>query len=259
MLGFGTRPPSSLACGILAHNMQTQKGKNNMTTCENVEVPQGTQCKTNSKSCALVGACEFNSKHFTSCCNNGMFDTIVAVDGGFKHLQNIDVSPSIAIGDFDSLGFVPKGVECIKHPCKKDKSDMELALDWACAEGFDAFYIYGAVGGRLDHTLANLQLFAKFSEIGNSVTAICETCAIRTLTGAGTFTIPANITAGTVSVFAAGDKAVGVCESGLEYSLNNATLTNRTSLGLSNELVGKRSTISVEKGTLYIFYPAICC
>jgi len=46
-----------------------------------------------------------------------------------------------------------------------------------------------------------------------------------------------------------------VIERGLEYPLDDATLTNRTSLGLSNELTGEEAAVAVEEGTLYVFFP----
>ena len=56
-------------------------------------------------------------------------------------------------------------------------------------------------------------------------------------------------------MFSASDVARGVIESGLEYSVNDETLTNRTTRGLSNELMGERATVAVEEGTLMVFYP----
>ena len=103
--------------------------------------------------------------------------------------------------------------------------------------------------------MANLQLFASFSECGAYVTAIADAFAIRLITGPDAFTIPEGIDRGTVSVFAANDRAEGVIERGLEYSLDDEPLTNRTSLGLSNELIGQEASIAVESGTLYVFYP----
>ncbi|MEG1839878.1 MAG: thiamine diphosphokinase, partial [Raoultibacter sp.] len=44
-------------------------------------------------------------------------------------------------------------------------------------------------------------------------------------------------------------------EQGLAYPLDDATLSNRSSLGLSNELVGKAASVSVQKGTISVFYP----
>ena len=41
----------------------------------------------------------------------------------------------------------------------------------------------------------------------------------------------------------------------MKYSLDDVELTNRTSLGLSNELQGEVARVGAEEGTLYIFYP----
>ncbi|MEG0620475.1 MAG: thiamine diphosphokinase, partial [Raoultibacter sp.] len=86
------------------------------------------------------------------------------------------------------------------------------------------------------------------------VTGIADTFAVRFLTGPATFELPA-YDAGTVSVFAANDVVSGVTEQGLAYPLDDATLSNRSSLGLSNELVGKAASVSVQKGTISVFYP----
>ena len=155
--------------------------------------------------CALVGATYFNENDFMARYNEGFFDFIIAVDGGFAPLDRLGVAPDMAIGDFDSLGY--------------------------------------------------LQLFAAYSERGFYVTGIAEGFAIRCVTGPDVFTLPDNVEKGTVSVFAANDRAEGVIERGLEYSLDDEPLTNRTSLGLSNELIGQEATIAVESGTLYVFYP----
>ena len=122
---------------------------------------------------------------------------------------------------------------------------MEKALSW----GHDELIVYGALGARLDHTLANLQLFAKFSERDVYVTAVADTYAVRLLTGPDVFELPA-LGGGTVSVCSANDMARGV-----EYSIDDEPLSNRTSRGLSNELTGEEATVAVEEGTLYVFYP----
>lgn len=180
---------------------------------------------------------------------------MIAVDAGFAHLEALGVEPDMAVGDFDSLGYVPKCRRVSRHPVKKDKSDMELAMEKAVMWEHEELMVYGALSGRLDHTLANLQLFAKFSERGLHVTGIGDGFAVRLLTGPDVFDLPEGLDAGTVSVFAANDVAKGVIERGLEYSLDDEALTNRTSRGLSNELTGEQATIAVEEGTLYVFYP----
>lgn len=204
--------------------------------------------------CALVGASTFNADHFNALYETGAFDYIVAVDGGFAHLEEAGIKPDLALGDFDSLGYTPKGLRVARYPVHKDKSDMELAFQRAKSMRMTDVLVYGGLGGRLDHTLANLQLFAQYSEAGLYVTAIDETAAVAFITGPDTFEMPAR-ESGIVSVFSMSDEAKGVFERGLAYELDDATLTNRTSLGLSNELQGEAVMIGVESGTLAIFLP----
>ena len=203
---------------------------------------------------ALVAASDFNAEDFERRYASGQFDKVVAIDGGYAHLEAIGCKPDIVLGDFDSLGYIPDfpGVEV--HPAHKDESDLELAFDRLGEHGADAVYVYGAIGGRLDHTIAGLQIAARFAEAGLTVTFVTPDSMIGILVGPGSYDLPA-IGRGTVSVFSATDVSHGVTETGMEYPLDHATLTNRTSLGLSNELIGKPVTISVECGTLYVFYP----
>ena len=205
--------------------------------------------------CALVAACDFNAGHFVAHQEAGAFGFVLAVDGGFAHLARMGCPPDMAIGDFDSLGYVPEGGNVLVHPAHKDKSDLELAFDYVLENGFSHAVVYGALGGRLDHTVANLQMCARFAEAGIDVDLIAPDCAVRILVGPGTFGLP-QMREGTVSVFSAVDESRGVSEEGMEYPLHDATLSNRTTLGLSNELIGRPASVSVEQGTLFVFYPA---
>lgn len=205
--------------------------------------------------CALVGATDFNAADFQAAYEEGLFDCVIAVDGGFAHLEAIGVKPDMAVGDFDSLGYVPNARRVAKYPAEKDASDMELAMQKAVNFRHDELVIYGGIGGRLDHTIANMQLFARFSEAGQAVTAVADSFAIRFLAGPDVFELPEGVSGGTVSVFSLSDCAQGVIETGLKYSFNDEPLTNRTTRGLSNELTGRRATVAVESGTLCVFYP----
>ena len=202
---------------------------------------------------ALVGASEFSSEQFSARNGAGAFDAVIAVDGGFASLAAVGCAPDLAIGDFDSLGYVPEGVEVLAFPPEKDASDMELALGEAVARGADAVEVYGALGGRLDHTLANLQLLASFAERGLTVTAVGERERIAFLVGPGELRLDA-AGAGIVSVFSLTDVS-GVVEEGLKYGLDGVALTNRTSRGLSNEFIGTPARIALESGTLAVFLP----
>ena len=160
----------------------------------------------------------------------------------------------MAVGDFDSLGYVPRCKRVSRHNPHKAQSDMELALSRVADMGFEEVYAYGGLSGRLDHTLANLQIFAGYSEQGLYVTGVGDTFFARFLTGPDAFDLPRR-QRGTVSVFSLSDVSRGVIERGLEYPLDDAELTSRTSLGLSNEFIGEEAAVGLEDGTIVIFYP----
>ena len=46
-------------------------------------------------------------------------DFVVAVDGGYEHLKKLGIKPQLAVGDFDSLGYVPneKNVVLTNYLC----------------------------------------------------------------------------------------------------------------------------------------------
>ncbi len=213
-------------------------------------MPEGTFVTTY----ALIGASDFNAAYFAERAARGAFDAVIAVDGGFASLEAAGCVPDLALGDFDSLGFVPEDVPVKLFPAEKDASDMELALEEALTRGAGTVEVYGALGGRLDHTLANLLLLASFAERGLDVAVVGERERIALLVGPGELLIEA-ADEGIVSVFSLSDVATGVCEEGLKYGLDHVALTNRTSWGLSNELAGAAARISVESGTLAVFLP----
>ncbi len=114
------------------------------------------------KSCALVCGATFAQDDFCARYERGEFAHVVAVDSGYAHLTHVGVPPDVALGDFDSLGFVPE--RGISHPAIKDKSDLELALDYVRAEGFRDIWVYGCLGGRIDHTISALQVLRAAAE-----------------------------------------------------------------------------------------------
>ncbi|WP_165246688.1 thiamine diphosphokinase [Adlercreutzia sp. ZJ141] len=206
-------------------------------------------------SCALVGASDFNEAHFRACIAANGFDAVFAVDGGLAHLTRAGFDADVAVGDFDSLNYVPEGLPVERHPMLKDASDMELAFESALAAGFDDISVYGGLGRRLDHTLANLQVFARAAERGARVRAIGDDVAVQLLAGPGEISLAGEPVGGVVSVFSMSDAARGVVEQGLKWELDGITLSNRTSLGLSNEFLGRPASVSVEVGTIVIITP----
>ena len=84
-------------------------------------------------------------------------DYVIAADGGYRTLKARGIEPDFVMGDFDSLGYRPDHPNVETHPVMKDDTDLGLAVRWALAHGRRKFVIAGALGGRLDQTIASLQ------------------------------------------------------------------------------------------------------
>ncbi len=177
---------------------------------------------------------------------------IIAADGGYEYLKSVKILPSLVVGDFDSLGYIPKEVKTKLHPSEKDETDLMLAVNEGFAAGYKQFIIYGALGGRLDHTIANIQLLSFISEQGGRAVLCNNDISIAYLLN-GTMHFSADYK-GVISIFCIGRDAECVTISGLKYEVNDITVTAGYPLGISNEFIGKEADISVLNGGLIIIY-----
>ncbi len=179
-------------------------------------------------------------------------DLIIAADGGYSTLKKINIKPDLVVGDFDSLGEAPENENVIKHPIKKDDTDTLLAVKIGLEKGYKTFVIYGAVGGRLDHTVATIQTATFVAENGG-IAYIYD--GNHTVTAIKNSSIKFKDTAkGYISIFALSGVAKGVSIDGLLYELNDAEITPSFPIGVSNEFIGKESDISVTDGVLTIIF-----
>ncbi|MDR1638506.1 MAG: thiamine diphosphokinase [Clostridiales bacterium] len=178
-------------------------------------------------------------------------DLVIAADGGYRHLADLGIKPDLVIGDFDSSICPGQGDwELVVLPAEKDQTDMAAAVQIGYDRGYRLFRLFGGTGGRVDHTAANVQLLAwlarrnarGFLHFQNQV-------AFALKDGEICFDASQK---GYISVFAYSGDAVGVTLEGLKYPLDNYTLHDDVSLGVSNEFTGKPSRISVRKGLVMI-------
>ncbi len=178
-------------------------------------------------------------------------DIVIGADRGYLVLLKNGIKPNVVIGDFDSYEGEIVCDNIIRFPIKKDFTDSELSIKYAIENGYKNIKIYGAIGGALDHTIANISLLAKYSKNGVDIAFFDDKNALFAITNLSVkFDSEAK---GRISVFSFDDEAFGVFEKGLLYELENATLENQTPLGVSNEFVNKESEISVQKGTLILY------
>ncbi|MDR0490877.1 MAG: thiamine diphosphokinase [Oscillospiraceae bacterium] len=195
--------------------------------------------------CYIVGAGEFCGRDLP-----GQGDYIIAADGGYAQLAARGITPDVVIGDFDSLGGPPKHPNILRSPAEKDDTDMMLAVKEGLARGYETFVIDGGLGGRLDHTLANIQTLVYIANNGARGYLLGRgECVTAVTDGSISFEAGAS---GLISVFCAGRRAEGVTLTGLKYPLDGAVLTNDCPIGVSNEFTGEAATIEVRKGTVVI-------
>ena len=100
--------------------------------------------------CYIVGAGDFYGELSP---RDG--DIIIAADGGYDTLKKLGIEPDLLLGDMDSLTEVPRALEKLVYPVRKDETDTHLAYLEGVRRGYTDFVIYGGVGGRDDHTFAN--------------------------------------------------------------------------------------------------------
>lgn len=179
-------------------------------------------------------------------------DYVIAADGGLAHVKKLGLNPHCILGDFDSLGYVPE--DSTVFPVEKDDTDAMLAVRRGLELGYKEFLLYGSLDGpRLDHTVANFQTLQFLADHGATGYLVGKDTVV-TLVKNGTVTYPAQ-KEGILSVFCMGQDAKGVTIEGLQYPLENSTLSAGFPLGVSNHFVGKAATISVQDGSLLILSP----
>jgi len=202
------------------------------------------------KICYIVAACR-------DFCDGISFspdenDIVIAADGGYDILKCMGIEPNILLGDFDSISQIPSHKNVIKHPVEKDDTDTYLAYKLGWEKGYRNFVIIGGIGGRLDHTVANLQTIANIAHQGGRGFLVGNDAIITSISNSRICF--SDEFYGNISVFAQGGIAENVSICGLKYCVDNISLKPDVPLGVSNEFIGKRAEISVKNGTLMLIW-----
>lgn len=180
---------------------------------------------------------------------------IVCCDGGARLLMKSSIIPDVIIGDMDSIlhsqlnKYYKRGTKIIRFPTNKDFTDTELALDYALSLKPNKIFILCALGGRIDHTLANVFLLYRAREQGIATFLIDEYCESFLLNKG---TIFMNEKGKTVSLLALTPKVTGLTLSGFAYPLQKGSLNMGESRGISNVIKGHRAKIKIEKGNILV-------
>ncbi len=179
---------------------------------------------------------------------------LVCCDGGYKKAIEANMECDLFVGDYDTF---PKGMlrnpkEIVSLNVIKDDTDTLFALKTCIQKGYDNFYLYGCLGGKIEHTIANLQVLSflldqnkkgfLFDEKNEDVVFLLDKGMEFKETAAGM-----------LSLFSYTEKTKNVTLENLKYNLDGATLSSSFPLGVSNEFIeGKKAKISFSEGRLLV-------
>ena len=221
-----------------------------MTGAENISI--GTHM--NKGNCILIGAGDLTISEIPI----GENDLCIAVDGGYEYCKLLEITPDYILGDFDSIS--EKEAENVAEiakieeekviilPIEKDDTDMLAAIKVGLAEGYHSFRIYGGMGGRIEHTIANMQCLLYLKE-HNAVGYLMDGTGMILVAKEEEISFQESLE-GYMSLFSMGDQAMVSIEN-MKYSLKEQEVTNSFPLGISNEFIlGKKGKVTVHKGAV---------
>lgn len=184
-------------------------------------------------------------------------DYIIAVDGGTHHILELGLSPSIIIGDLDSLSDGEKKIvegrkiRTLIFSADKDETDLELAMNFAVESGYQNVLLVGALGRRLDQTLGNLSLLTNpsLSKVNlrmddglEEVIYIDKKGTIQGMAG------------DLVSLVPWGGDVTGITTRGLRWALKSETLFSHKTRGISNQLLSEDASVTINSGHLLVIH-----
>lgn len=204
---------------------------------------------TEKRSCWIFGGAPVNSDHKIIPPSDAY---LIAADSGFSLLKRMGLMPDLVLGDFDSLTEdKPTGCEILTAAAEKDDTDTMLAVKTALSRGYSDIAIAGSIGGRLDHTFANIQSLAYIVDNGGSGRLVGESDTAE-IFGVGEYRFRKNESM-YFSVFSYSEEAV-VTTKGTKYDLDSYRLTSSFPLGVSNEILSSECILKIEKGRVLIIF-----
>ncbi len=180
---------------------------------------------------------------------------IICTDGAAEIMRSIDRVPDLIVGDMDSVDeetltyFESKGSRIVRYAAEKDETDTQIALVHAFEMEPEEIRIYGALGGRIDHALANIALLVMCRKRGVDTKIVDRDCELFAIDGP---CVVEGKKGDTISLLPLSSEGRGITLEGFEYPLTDAVMEIGVPYGISNRLAGARGTIAVESGYLLV-------
>lgn len=190
-------------------------------------------------------------------------DYLIAADGGANHLIKMGILPEVLIGDLDSVDedtlfeLTSAEVKIKQYSEDKDETDIELALGYAVELHPSAILIVGALGGRLDQTIANLSVLTNpmLPKIDIRLDdGVEQAFFCRASAGKGEQVQVQGRSGDIVSLIPWQAPVESVVTEGLQWPLYGETLYPDKSRGVSNRMLDEAASVSIEKGLLLVVH-----
>lgn len=189
-------------------------------------------------------------------------DLVICADGGARAALKAGIVPNVIIGDFDSFYLSKqnfskyKNIQCFKYPNRKDLSDIELSISYAIRNKINKIVVFGILGNRIDHLIANIFLMKSITEKFPKINLII--IEGKQLLYFFTKKIYIEGKAGDlISIIPWQDSLKGIKTQGLEYILVNGSLYFGTTKGTSNVMTQSSATVSIKKGSGLLIHTSI--
>jgi len=187
---------------------------------------------------------------------NRTYDFVIGADAGLQAMRALGLRPDELVGDFDTVdpSYVEyfrkdRGIAFDIHRPEKDETDTELALRDAERAGCTEADILGALGGRIDHELANIQLLLLYRNRGMRVFLYDRQNRIHIAESGETFSRE-NAWGKYISFIPLSPEVRDVTLSGFKYPLDKRLVTMGSSLCVSNEISAERAEVTFSGGDL---------
>lgn len=208
-----------------------------------------------------------NGQFFLSAAEHSLWlqaDLVIATDGGARHCHALQLIPHLLIGDMDSISselldyFTEQGSEVHRFPGRKDKTDLELAIEFAIGRGGRNITILGALGGRWDMSIASVMLLANPELADIAITLHDGPTNIYGVHGGNRLKILGE-PGDTLSLIPLTGTAREVNLSGLEYALTDEDLSTGSTRGISNLFIDQQVEIALREGVLLVVHCRKTC
>lgn len=206
------------------------------------------------RACIITGGTispKFLSKHLSQ----NSYSFLLVVDGALELTHSLGIQPDYIIGDFDTvseeiLEFYDKNI-ILRHLPEKDQTDTELAVETAIGLQCEEIDFLGAVGSRLDHSLANIFLLQRLlkQKVEGVIWNECNKLYLKETS----FRVKKKEAKGEfLSLLPLTQMVEEVTLLGVKYPVKNRTFYREDTLGVSNEIIDEEAVINFSRGIFIV-------